>query len=275
MSPSHNQISEFYDYDLLFEELTGEEPRSVAWRFNQRPLDNYEFPGNEVPLEEYLDKVSLERGPLFPENFEVRLDKLLLKRRSTLLGQMGTPWSLSELAAMLSWSAGPRDEDRHMGTDHAGKQISMRTYPSGGAMYSIKLYMYIRGVEGLEDGVYYYAPLQRELYRFRSALPPEELEKLFPMTLYKTDARSLALEGASILLFFMADLRYSFKKYGRLAYKLALLEAGHIAQNVQLVSTAMDKNTLPICGYFADKVEELLLLREHKYQHCVYGIVLG
>lgn len=70
MQPSHNELSEFYDYDVLFEELANQELLSVAWRFNQRPLDDYVFSKHEVPLPEYLEKISLERGAAFPENAE-------------------------------------------------------------------------------------------------------------------------------------------------------------------------------------------------------------
>lgn len=275
MQPSHNELSEFYDYDVLFEELANQEPRSVAWRFNQRPLDDYVFSKHEVPLPEYLEKIALERGASFPENAEAELARLLLKRRSTFINGMGQTWTLSDVNALLTWSAGIRDTHRHMGSRGTEEVIAMRTYPSGGAMYPIQLYMYIRGVEGLEEGVYYYAPVQQELYRYRGSLEIGELERMLPMTLYKTDARSSMLEGVSILLFFIADLQYSFRKYGRLSYKLALIEAGHIAQNIQLISTALDKRTLPICGFFADKVEEMLQVREQKYQHCVYAMLLG
>ncbi|MWV45650.1 SagB/ThcOx family dehydrogenase [Paenibacillus sp. HJL G12] len=275
MQLSHKDISEFYDYDLLFEELANSEPRSVAWRYNQRPLDDYEFSKHEVPLADFQDKIMLEREEEWPEEMISGLDQLLLERRSTFVNGMGAKWSLSDVSALLTWSAGVRDIHRHMGSQGTEEVITMRTYPSGGAMYSIKLYMYIRNVEGLEDGVYYYAPLQKELYRYGDAISMEQLERMLPMTLYKTDARSSMLEGVSILLFFIADLQYSFKKYGRLSYKLSLIESGHIAQNIQLVSTALKKHTLPICGFFADKVEELLQLREQKYKHCVYAMILG
>ncbi|KHF36844.1 hypothetical protein CM49_00771 [Paenibacillus sp. P1XP2] len=67
MQPSHNELSEFYDYDVLFEELANQEPRSVAWRFNQRPLDDYVFSKHEVPLPEYLEKFRWSGERRFPK----------------------------------------------------------------------------------------------------------------------------------------------------------------------------------------------------------------
>ncbi|MBF8807633.1 MAG: nitroreductase family protein [Enterococcus lacertideformus] len=73
--------------------------------------------------------------------------------------------------------------------------------------------------------------------------------------------------------FFVANYQYSFTKYGSLAYKLALLESGHMAQNAMLVATAMEKKSLPICGIFEDRVKELLSLDNENYVH--YALVLG
>ena len=76
------------------------------------------------------------------------------------------------------------------------------------------------------------------------------------MTLYKLDALSNSTEKISFAVFMVVDFKESFKKYGELSERLAFFEAGHVAQNLQLVSSHLNKKSLPICGLFPEEVEK-------------------
>ena len=66
--------------------------------------------------------------------------------------------NLEQLANLLKHS---------VGISRKRKEFPTRTYPSGGAFYSIKIFLYIRSVDGLEEGFYYYNSFDHSLYRMR------------------------------------------------------------------------------------------------------------
>lgn len=266
---------EFYNFDEMFELLTKEEMRSIGWRLNYAPRDDYEFPEYTTREEDDKEKITLNKE--FNESdFKVQgLINVLLARDSTLLNDLKEQWSLSDLEKLLVLSAGRRWKERDYPRGNKTIKIHLRTYPSGGSLYPIKIYFYSNKIKGLEDGFYYFDAIDNSIHKIKSAVSLSELEGLFPMTALKLDKRSNTIEQSAALVFMVADFKYNFRKYGQLSYRLSLLEAGHIAQNMQLVSTAIGKSSLPVCGLFHERIEEILGIRKNKFQHCVYGIILG
>jgi SagB-type dehydrogenase family enzyme len=63
-------------------------------------------------------------------------------------------------------------------------------------------------------------------------------------------------------------------KYGERSYRFALLEAGHIAQNLLLAATAEGVAALPVGGFVEDKLNALLGLNGRD-EFAVYLILLG
>jgi SagB-type dehydrogenase family enzyme len=225
--------------------------------------------------EEYEAKIQLEQHVQTGDLDSVTFVDLLRRRESSLLRKMGEKWTFQDVETLLCYGAGLRGGERYMLNHGLPEAVYPRTYPSGGSMYSVSLYFYARQVSGLEDGWYRYAPIENCLYRLKGAMTDAELDMLLPMTLYKMDVRSQQIEGVALLMFMVADYSYSFKKYGQLAHRLSVFESGHIGQNLQLITTALGKKTLPICGFFPDLVEEALGIRKNKYKHCLYGIIMG
>ncbi|QAA31120.1 SagB/ThcOx family dehydrogenase [Clostridium manihotivorum] len=266
---------EFHNFNDMFELLTKEEMRSVGWRLNYSPRDDYEFP--EYAKDKTNDEEKLIFNKEFSESdFEVKgLVDTLLNRESTLLNELKGSWNLEDLEKLLVLSAGRRWKDRDYPRADKNVKVYLRTYPSGGSLYPIKIYFYANKIEGLEAGFYYFDPVDNSIRRLKSAISLSELEQLFPMTSLKLDVRSETMEKSAAVVFMVADFKYSFRKYGQLSYRLALLEAGHIGQNMQLVVTALGKDSLPICGLFHERIEQALGIRKNKFQHCVYGVVLG
>lgn len=272
MSNAIKDSLEFYNFDEMFNFLTNEEMRTVGWRLNSAPRDDYEF-----PIHKNIEEPCIVLNKEFEESdFKIQgLINNLLNRKSTLLNELDTPWDFSDLEKLLVLSAGCRDEERYYPRKDKFIKISLRTYPSGGALYPVKTYFYANRIKGLESGFYYFDAVDNAICKINDAVSLEELEGLFPMSSLKLDKRSNSLDQSAAIIFMVADYKYNFRKYGQLSYRLTLLEAGHMTQNMQLISTALGKNSLPICGLYPEKVEEVLGIRKNKYKHCIYGIVLG
>jgi SagB-type dehydrogenase family enzyme len=66
----------------------------------------------------------------------------------------------------------------------------------------------------------------------------------------------------SSLIVFTSVWQRSSAKYGDLAYQHALLEAGHMSENILLVGTALGLNLRPYAGFNDERIAELLDLDE-------------
>jgi SagB-type dehydrogenase family enzyme len=63
-------------------------------------------------------------------------------------------------------------------------------------------------------------------------------------------------------------------KYGVRGYRFALLEAGHVGQNVTLAAAALRVAALPVGGFFDRRLDELVGA-DGLDEASVYAIVLG
>jgi SagB-type dehydrogenase family enzyme len=130
-------------------------------------------------------------------------------------------------------------------------EFPVRSVPSAGALYPLELYLLARDVEGLDPGVYHYAILTHGLEEVRLVpLPPKFLEYLFMGQYYVGTA------GALVVL--TAVVHRSLRKYGDRGYRYVLFEAGHVAQNVNLMGAACGLGTLNLGGFFDQDLAALL-----------------
>jgi SagB-type dehydrogenase family enzyme len=106
-----------------------------------------------------------------------------------------------------------------------GHEFCERPVPSGGGLYPLELSVLVQRIEGLGAGVYHYVPLGHRLELVRGdALPSMLTAELFLGQPYLIDAAAVIAISAVI--------ERSFWKYEDRGYRYALLEAGHVAQNV-------------------------------------------
>ena len=146
-----------------------------------------------------------------------------------------------ELATLLALGAGCQGGERSAALLVPDGPPAGRTYPSGGALYPIEVLVYPLGAEVVPAGFHLYQPLPHRLVSVAPAQATANLERWLP---------NHPVADASLLMLLAVDFaRPSLGKYGERAYRLALLEAGHLAQNVLLVATALGLAGLPICAY--------------------------
>ena len=129
-----------------------------------------------------------------------------------------------------------------------------RHHPSGGALYPLECYIAAFRVRSLPVGIYHYAPKSHALEHLVSAQKPaivlEACKDLIPS------------ENPAIVLMITGVWGRSYPKYGELAYRLALLEAGHMMQNMLLAATSREIKSCPLVGFRIQMIAEALDISE-------------
>lgn len=168
------------------------------------------------------------------------LEQTIVRRRSCRRFT-GEAVSREALARLLYFAYGL--------TDPGGR---FRAVASGGALYPLELYAVVRRVEGLEPWVYHY---DTEHHRLNVVAREDRWERV------KRVAGLQDMEDpdeAALVLFVTAIFERSTLKYLDRAYRLILLEAGEVAQNLSLLATAMGLGGYLVGGFIDNEVSSLL-----------------
>lgn len=189
------------------------------------------------------------------------LAEVLLGRRSTRAFS-GEPLALPDLSALLYYSASVTSNE----TDSYGITWGFRCAPSGGALYPIDIYCVSLNVAGTKEGLHAYDPKAHAL----------ELLVPGPYTDQISAATYLAetIEKAAACILMVANFPRTKFKYGERGYRFALLEAGHIAQNMLLVAQSLGLGALPLGGYVDDQLNAMVGA-DGCEQAVVYAVMVG
>lgn len=152
------------------------------------------------------------------------------------------------------------------GVTHDSHGLPLRCTPSGGALYPLEVYVAATSVEGLEPALYHFDPLREALELIRSPRLPDELG---PLTVYP----ELFTRAGVVFLVTALFWRTRFK-YGLRGYRFALLEAGHLAQNLLLAATALDLASVPVGGFF-DRRVDAFVGADGLDEATVYAVAVG
>lgn len=203
--------------------------------------------------------------------FEDRLSKALSLRKSTPVEKLNTSWTENEILFLLNKAIG----DGKRKKEYLGNTIPLRNYPSGGAQYPIKLFLLSNFEIGFFKKNYCYS-IHPDLGYICSLKKEHNInfEEVFAITHFN---RNLYKETSKIpfVIVMVMNLKHSFEKYGYHSKQLAIIESGHIAQNLQLVSTAMGKCSLPNGGILSDYSKEFIGLSNSKDDIVIYGVAFG
>lgn len=187
---------------------------------------------------------------------KITLEKALMSRMSRREFN-GRPIDIRGLGAILGWGAG-----------FVGKNpnpaLSRRSYPSGGALYPVELYVLAFRVGGVETGAYHYNNIDHSL---------ENIVRADVDALKQSFHYDFAKKAAAIIIFSFIKER-SFVKYGNLSFKFGLIEAGHIGQNIYLISESLGVGCSAI-GTMQDEVLHRELGLDGEREAVFYAIALG
>lgn len=208
----------------------------------------------------YARKIELPGEDEWPDTGQA-FDEVIKKRRS-VRNFSNTPITLAELSKVLFQTYGISGEIPMSG----GGSHRLRTAPSGGALYPAEIYLGVRKVESLEPGIYHYQVSNHSLEALQLFDPTEKLSEVLCGQEY--------CEQASVVFLISGFLARTQYKYGERGYRYVLLDIGHLAQNLYLSCTALDKSIMTTCGFFDDLANELLQI-DGKAETMMYAAFVG
>lgn len=168
-----------------------------------------------------------------------------ITRRHSPDNMIAAPLATADLAALLYYMAGAKP-----GSGEPGRPFRMA--PSGGALYPVEIFVHLRTVADFAPGFYYYNPLTHALHPYGDGDRSDAVAACLVQPGLVTDS--------SVQFFQTALFARSTFKYGDRGYRFALMEAGHQAQNLSLVSTALGLGCVHVGGYRDHAIDDLLSL---------------
>lgn len=217
----------------------------AAWSYHRstaRWLFNASSGGESPPVVPGREDGSLPWTPLPADApLDLRLDEALRARVSCRRFRPD-PVPLDRLGRLLSAGYGV--------AQRSGPVMQDRPVPSGGGLYPLELSLLVRAVDGLEPGVYHYVPAAHGLEQVRAV----ELPQVFLGYLFM--GQPWVAEAALIVVISFAGGR-SLPKYGDRGYRYALLEAGHLMQNLNLAAAGLGLGVVNLGGFYDDELASL------------------
>lgn len=129
-----------------------------------------------------------------------------------------------------------------------------RPYPSGGGLYPIEIYIYTCGISSMTNGYHHYHATDHALEFLWDAQPPYAHAHTPRVDIILTSIWQRQAE-----------------KYHLRALPLALLEAGHVAQNILLAGATVDIQFRPWLGFDGEQIEHALEL-PHQQESVLYTL---
>jgi SagB-type dehydrogenase family enzyme len=163
----------------------------------------------------------------------------------------------SDLSDIIHYSAGvknPNDEPNEM----------RRMQPSAGARFPIELYLIANNVEKLDLGLYHYEVKGNDLEELHNADLRDESDHIFGEGNFAINPNYLVMTSV---------MSRTEVKYGANAYRFSCIEAGHIAQTMQQITTDKELASCCIGGFDNDKLSGLLDLVDDEIP--IYALAFG
>ena len=176
---------------------------------------------------------------------DVSLEKAIKERR-TVRSFVDKSLTVAQLSQIL-WAAQGITDDRGL----------KRAAPSGGALYPIDVYAVVgkNSVEGLPQGVYRYDPPRHSIQKRVDADAREDVAV--------ASLRQMWIATAPVILILTAEYRRITVKYGERGNRYAMIEVGHIGQNIFLQCEALGLSAGIVGAFYDTQVASALNAQEN------------
>jgi SagB-type dehydrogenase family enzyme len=197
-----------------------------------------------------------------PPEREGEFPDVLLARR-TWREFSRSPVPLEKLATLLGLSFGVQSRLRVRGIG----SVALKTSPSGGARHPIETYVLALRVKGLPSGLYHYAAGTHRLELLRRGATPAEV-------VHYLNGQWWFGGAAAVVLMTAVFARTQWKYPAPRAYRIVLIDAGHVCQTFCLVATWL--GLAPFCTMaFADSRIETALRIDGVAESMLYAAGVG
>lgn len=223
---------------------------------DQEVLDRMKELHESLPFDGYpVVDLPRELPPL-----DIPLEKAIVSRSSER-DMTPSPLDLAQVTALLHYAYGVTRT-----SESAPSVRPLRVVPSGGGLYPLEIFFHSVHVAGLLQGLYHYNPSKHHLTCLRER---DETDRIAKGTTYP----NLTL-NASLVIFITGVFERSTFKYGDRGYRFTLLEAGHIAQNINLVTQGLGLACVNIGGFFDRDIDNFLDL-DGLLHSTIYMVAIG
>lgn len=137
-------------------------------------------------------------------------------------------------------------------------------YSSAGGLYPIDCYLYVKGerVQGIDEGIYYYAPCEGALKLINeSPAITKDAHYFLNQNIFEVSAFSI---------FFVYNAMASMPKYGSVAYYYAIIDLGIMVEALSIQAELIGLGSCSIGDMDFRKIRsQFKLERNEKYLHCM------
>lgn len=140
-----------------------------------------------------------------------------------------------------------------------------RPSPSAGGLYPLELYVAAQSVLSISDGVYHYLPISHHLETI-------SIGSVHPALPDLTIGQDM-ISKTNVVIVIAAVFYRTMWKYGQRGYRYVWLDAGHLAQNIYLIATALGLGVVSVGGFFDSELQTLLRLPED--ERPLYALCIG
>lgn len=206
---------------------------------------------NEVATYTQSDRKVCKKGCVVPFNLDSSsaLYKLVNQRRSC-----------------RSFSKKKLSVDQVGNICHYAYSIQSHAVPSGGQLYPLKIYVLNKQDQAnMKAGYYEYDAEKDKLILFNTHFDEEQLKYCF------NHEELPFLSPIQVII--AADLGRQTYKYSNRGYRLTLMEAGHVAQNIGLYCTEQHLGTCELGGILDEPMKTELQLDKEVYP--LLGVAIG
>ena len=144
---------------------------------------------------------------------------------------------------------------------------TIRTVPCGGARHEFETYLLLRKVDDLPAGIYHYLPMEHAIEFLGK---DENLDEDISETLC---GQKWAAKANVVFYWTMVAYRAEWR-YGTHSHRVALLDAGHLCQNLYLGVTAIGMGTCGIGAFSHDLCNKVLGI-DGNDEYVVYTAPVG
>jgi len=199
-------------------------------------------PPIEKPYAQEAKRIDLPKYDQFKDIGKIELETAIRNRESRR-AYSDQPLSLEELSFLLWATQGIKQK---LDPGHA-----LRTVPSAGCRHALETYLCVLNIEGLNQGIYRYLPLEHQLlFEFTE----ENLERKIVQAIL-----GQRYPGEAAVTFIWTTIPYRMEwRYDIVAHKVIAIDAGHACQNLYLACEAIGAGTCAIAAYDQERMDEFL-----------------